>query len=125
MTQATERFVDDLVAAFPGLRPAFDEHLSDNFGEVLPHVFFGDLTRYVLARYRAARSEPESQRSQAQGEVRALLNELEDAYTSRGDEVQELIAVSFLENLPRPGDDGAEIGEWLGPAMTDQLRVIG
>jgi hypothetical protein len=28
-----------------------DEHVEDNFGEILPHVFFGDLTRFIVSTY--------------------------------------------------------------------------
>lgn len=41
MSEVTIDFVDRLVGRFPNLRPIFYEHLSDNPGEVLPHLFFG------------------------------------------------------------------------------------
>lgn len=125
MSRATEDFIDDLVERFPGLRPVLEEHLSDNFGELLPHVFFGDVTRYIVSRHLDARLHHGSGPEQAREEVRSLLKALETAYVERGEEVEELIAVSFLENLPRPGEPGADLRECLGPAMTHQLRVIG
>jgi hypothetical protein len=40
-------YVRNLVRLVPSLLPAMDEHLKDN-DEMLPHVFFGDLTRVVI-----------------------------------------------------------------------------
>lgn len=125
MSQVTEGFIDELVTNFPGMRPVFEEHLSDNFGEVLPHLFFGDLTRYVVARFLTTQSGSGNTPSEAEKEVRSLLAQLEQAYVTRGEELQELIAVSFLENLPRPREEGSGVRNWLGPALTRQLRVIG
>ncbi len=125
MSRVTEDFIERLVAKFPGLHPLFQEHLSDNFGALLPHLFFGDLTRYLVARYLVAQSHLIDQQLEAEREVRALLAELEQAYAVGGDEVEELIAVSFLENLPRPSEEGSGVRGWLGPELTRQLRVIG
>ncbi len=125
MSQLTENFIEELVSKFSGLHHMFQEHVSDNFGELLPHLFFGDLTRYVVATYLAAQSGPIEQQLEAEREARALLAELEQAYALGGNEIEELIAVSFLENLPRPGEEGAGVREWLGPELTKQLRVIG
>ena len=49
MSEQTEAFVRRLAGAWPGLRELLDEHLRVNFGEVLPHVFFGDITRWATA----------------------------------------------------------------------------
>jgi len=125
MSQVAERFIDELVTNFPGVRPVFDEHLSDNFGEVLPHLFFGDLTRYLVARFLTVQSSSGKTPGDTEEEVRSLLARLEQAYVTGGEELQELIAVSFLENLPRPGEEGSGVRNWLGPALTHQLRVIG
>jgi hypothetical protein len=54
-----------------------------------------------------------------------FLEVLEDAYISGGDEIENLVSVSFLEHLPRPGEPGSEIRERLGPALRRQLAVIG
>jgi hypothetical protein len=32
-------FIAELLADVPDLRPSYLEHLDDNFGELLPHVF--------------------------------------------------------------------------------------
>jgi hypothetical protein len=104
MSEHTISFVRSIVARFPGLTTLLDEHIENNFGEVLPHVFFGDVTRYVLSLV-ATNDDSLSPRR----ELRDVLDYLEEAYTGGDEELQELIAVSFLENLPRPGETGAGI----------------
>src|SRR4051812_32452808 len=43
--------VRDLVVRFPQLRPAYQQHLRANFGQLLPHVLFWDVTQLVVASY--------------------------------------------------------------------------
>jgi hypothetical protein len=120
VSRATEAFVRSLVQRFQSLAPLLEEHLADNFGELLPHVFLGDVVRWVLVLRTTAQGSLTAQR-----EVREFLSLLEDAYASGNEEIQELLSVSFLENLPRPDEDGAEIRTQLGPSLTKQLRIIG
>jgi hypothetical protein len=49
MSESTISFVQDLVRQFQELRNLLKEHQEDNFGELLPHVFLGDVTRYVVS----------------------------------------------------------------------------
>ena len=119
MSEMTSSFIDYLVARFPILEPLLHEHLADNFGEVLPHVFFGDLTRYVVAEFLRG----EGGNAGESPTLRQILDALEEAF-ARGDEVSELIAVSFLENLPRRGESGAGILVLLGPGLRSQLDAI-
>ena len=120
MSQHTEAFVRQLTDQIPGLVPILREHIAD-FGEVLPHVFFGDLTRWVLTMLERRGSGDLS----AAREPQRLLDLLEQAYASGDEELQELISVSFLEHLPRPEESLAEIRELLGPSLAAQLKVIG
>jgi len=39
--------IERLLASVPDLRGVYDEHISDN-DELLPHVFFGDVTRFAI-----------------------------------------------------------------------------
>jgi len=116
MSESTIELVDKLVERLPALQPLLREHLADNFGEVLPHVFFGDLTRYVVA---------ELVRSDNPGAVQPILDELEVAFSAGDELVAELIAVSFLENLPQQGEAGDSIRGLLGPRLRSQLGRIG
>ena len=106
MSAATEGLVRDVVANVPELQPLLAEHLADNYGELLPHVFFGDVTRWAL-REKAVNSLS----------LKRLLTLLDASYAKGVPDVQELIAVSFLENLP-PGWP-AKLGPHLAAARGD------
>lgn len=99
---------------FPGLRPELDEHLADNEGEILPHVLMSAYERWAEQAFQAA--DPA---------LSPFLDFLEDAYRNGGDAVEELISVSFLEHLPRPGEPGSDLRQQVGPALARQLRDIG
>jgi hypothetical protein len=122
MNDSTALLVRMLVEKFPGLSELYRKHLTDNFGELLPHVFFGDFTRYVVSLYLGCTGESEDSNVRTVGEI---LECLENAYETGDEQVQELISVSFLENLPRPGETGSEIRKRMGPHLTEQLSVIG
>ena len=120
MSERTIAFVRSLVERFPTLSSMFDEHVKDN-GEILPHIFFGDLTRYVVSLLLSGAGVARRR------ELEDILRTLEKAYASVGDEdeLQELISVSFLEHLPRPGDEGSEVRSMVGPRLSQQLKLIG
>ena len=122
LNAANINFVQELVSHFPRLQPLLSEHAADNFGEILPHVFFGDITRYVMAVVLAIESGKASDEDRR--ELVDILKFLESSYSTRED-IQELISVSFLELLPRPEEKGARIRDILGPELTRQLKIIG
>jgi hypothetical protein len=99
---------------FPELRERLVEHLEDNNGEVLPHVLMAAYERWA-----------ESALAGGDSQLSEFLAFLEDAYRSGGPEVEELISVSFLEHLPRSGERGSQLRELVGPALKQQLDVIG
>ena len=107
-------FLGSLAWRYPALRGRLDEHLDDNEGEILPHVLMADYERWAEEALRSG--DPL---------LTDFLNDLEAAYRTGGDEVEELISVSFLEHLPRPGLAGAELRELLGPSLLAQLGAIG
>jgi hypothetical protein len=119
MSEATIDFIDCLVARVPPLQPILREHLSDNFGEVLPHVFLGEVTRYAVAEFVRS-NPPGSVERRASPELESLLVELE-AGVAAGGEITELIGVSFLENLPRPDEPGGGVRDLLGPQLSSEL----
>lgn len=119
MSSHEETLVRSMVDRFPSLSALLEEHLQDNFGELLPHLFLGDVTRYVVSLHSAAsRGAVQQQR-----ELADILDDLENEYGNP--ESQELISVSFLENLPRPGELGSAIRRLVGPHLGRQLDVIG
>lgn len=100
-----------LVWRYPDLLEPFGEHLLDNGGEVLPHVFMADVERWAEALVVERREL-----------LIDLLAELDRALSSGCDAVVNLIDVSFVENLPYPGEPNAEIRELLPPGLRALLR---
>jgi hypothetical protein len=109
-----------MVAKFPGMGPMFHEHVTDNFGEILPHVFFADVTRYVVSLFLQPRDMLAPRR-----ELQEILSFLEATFSKGDNELCELIAVSFLENLPQLGEPGSDIRQMLGPELKRQLYLSG
>lgn len=114
MRAAEVAFVGSAAHRFPGLMMLLQEHLDD-YEELLPHVFLGDVTRWVAARALPPRDP----------EVEQLLAFIEARFAQGGEHEREMISVSFLENLPRPGEPGAELRNQLGPNLLRQLDQIG
>jgi hypothetical protein len=107
-------FVDWLVARHPTLAPIREEHMSDNGGELLPHVLFGDVTWHAADLARRASDDPD-----ADDELRRLLEDLNGAMLPVGgdDPVDNLIWVSFVENAQGVTGDSEE-------ALRNRLRSL-
>lgn len=110
------RLVERLVARVPELRPSYDEHVAD-YDVVLPHVYFGDVTRWVVADFEATRERPD-----ATGGWRDVVEFLDEEYPVSDDDAQAVIEQSFVENLPYPGEPGYGIERHLGPELTAIYR---
>jgi hypothetical protein len=110
-------FLGYVVHRFRALMHLLEEHLEDNDGELLPHVLMGDMTRWLVEH-----ADVEIHKLT----VRAILATFEENFTPRSaDKVSELIAASFLENLPELGEPGGQIRTEVGPKMRGQLVRIG
>jgi hypothetical protein len=83
-----ETLIADLVSAAPSLGPLVDEHMQTH-GELLPHVLFGDLTRFIVAA--ATKGDAST--------VKPVLDLLERGLTAGDPVVVNLIQVSFVENV--------------------------
>jgi hypothetical protein len=105
-------FVQHLVSAAPVLAPIYEEHLRDNFNELLPHVFFGDVTRFVISGF--------SDRPARRKDAEKILALLEQAMASPTEEVLNVLSVSFCENLLGEGPLDA-IRATLGPKLRAEL----
>lgn len=86
--QMIKDFCEQLAQRFPDMQLLLANHLAD-YDEILPHVFMGDVTRYILAD-GAARPD--------------VVIELERGLRDESRDVQELVAVSFVENLADESD---------------------
>jgi hypothetical protein len=111
---STAVFVDRLVNEVPELAEVYRQHLAD-CGLLLPHVFMGDVTRYVVSQVMSSSpTEP----------VSRILNLLERGLQSDDQQVKELIGVSFIENL---SDEEVALHRLLpqfGEALRREVRSI-
>jgi len=91
-------FVEWLAGRYSIIDELERQHVTDN-GELLPHLLFGDVTRYAAELAR-------SSGDQAAATLDALLGDLDAALAAgQDDEVGNLIWVSFVENAQGvPGD---------------------
>src|SRR5688500_14176982 len=94
-------FVEQLAVRFPTLAPMLAEHAADNFGEILPHVFFGDVTRYVLSLALSSDTDDGV-------ELREIVRYLEEVFASCEHDTRGVISASFLWNLPE-SEDGVDV----------------
>jgi hypothetical protein len=99
-------FVEELLRRVPALQPAYEDHLRDN-EELLPHVFMGDVTRWVIEHAR----QPEHRRA-----VAALLAYFESALATESDG-KDLVLLSFVENLAGEADTVNALRPMLGQPL--------
>jgi hypothetical protein len=100
--------IERMLAGVPALQPVYDEHISDNDG-LLPHVFFGDVTRFAIENAAVPASATAIER---------LLTILDETLADADAEVREVILASFVENLA--GENAAL--KLLKPRMGLNLR---
>lgn len=98
----TQQIYEDLLTRFEELIPVFEEHVTD-YDELLPYVFMGDVTRYILSGG--------SQRL-------AIISYLNEKLKGGDEDIQNLISVGFVENL----EDGEELERALQGVDADALR---
>jgi len=107
--------VGSLAERCPALLPVLQEHLDDYDG-LLPHVFIADVTRWLADRYA---TDPTDE------QVACGLDVLEAAFAVGHSDDRELIAASFLENLPRGDERGHGLRDAIGPALRDHVARFG
>lgn len=118
--QSQLRLVRQLVKEVPEFQSVVAEHEAFN-EDLLPHVLFGDLTRWVIDLYRRARNSP-NERVDSVRVLNRALSFLEERFEDVDDEAsQDLITLSFLENLGQAGPDFEGIRAQLGPALREGL----
>jgi hypothetical protein len=110
---STHGFVHRLVAGEPALVEDLNEHL-DTYEELLPHLFMGELIDRLVDWLRSSQDADLAR-------VRTILRVLDDEY-GKDFEIDELIAASFVEDLPDADDPGSGILELLGPKLKKELN---
>lgn len=106
-------FPEQLRAQVPGFDRICDEHLHD-CDETLPHLLVGELVRFLSDEVRR-----HGERSNALRQAMALL---EQGMGSADPRLQELVAVSFLENLDSADEAFPAISSLFGPRLREQYE---
>ena len=117
MTKSEEDFFTKFLKMFPEFKGFYTKHLQVN-GEVLPYVLMGDVTRFIIKMYRQGKI---SQNALDNDNFNRAINFLEDSYANLPDPIQDIIDLSFLENLHQAGEDYDSIKEQLGPILKERL----
>lgn len=107
-------FIEELLRVVPELRPAYETHVADN-ATLLPHVFMGDVARFVVA---------ESANNERPLTIVHLFDFLENVLTHGSEEVHELIAASFVENLIGETKALQLLKVLMGPNLKKQVEAI-
>jgi hypothetical protein len=102
-----------LRAVLPGFARVYDEHVADNDG-VLPHVLLGDLVRFLTNEIGEHGANSTAAKN--------AMSLLERGMNSQDPRVQELVAVSFLENLDPEDPRFPAIRALFGPKLEAQYR---
>ncbi len=109
-------FMQKLLDEVPELSGVYQEH-EEYMGEVLSHVLLADVTRFVIDQHRS-----EINLKTQSSLLNRCLDVLEQGMSAKEDVVQELVAVSFLENLAQSDGLYFSLRERLGPALRAQLK---
>lgn len=111
-----ETFVHEVASLHPALADDLRVHLGDD-GELLPHVYFGDVVRFVEASTHARAERPDDFDA-----VTALLERIEDCLQHAGPDVLDLLHASFLEPLSYEPDVFAVLKPLFGPRLRHLAR---
>lgn len=112
MTAITyDSFADQLRREVPGFEHVYNEHVAD-YDQVLPHVLLGDLVRFL--------SREVELHGATSAALRQAMSLLEGGMGSRDPRLQELVAVSFLENLDPTDASFSTIRTFFGPRLDEQ-----
>jgi hypothetical protein len=106
-------FPHRLRAEVPGFDRVFDEHVRDN-GEILTHLLLGDFVRFLSDQVRAHGAESAA--------LPTALELIERAIDSPDPKLQELIVVSFLENLEPDDPSFVQIRSHFGARLEQEYR---
>ena len=112
-------FVHGLVAAVPPLQAVLAQHLAD-YEELLPHVFMGDVSRFMIGQY----NEHLEGSSGSLAVLEQLFSALERGASEGAERVQEMITVSFLENVAEEMTLFPDLQSFLGPTLKHELRGV-
>ncbi|MGL5867424.1 MAG: DUF7674 family protein [Dermatophilaceae bacterium] len=106
MSATTVAAIRALVHRYRQLTPLLEEHLEENYGEVLSHLVMSDVVRWLVAHLD---QDPDL--------CRSIVDWLEREFERGPEDVRDLIALSGVEMIPDPGHPGSDLRDLLGPAL--------
>ena len=109
------RLPELLRAQVPGFDRVYDEHIRD-YDQVLPNVLVGELVRFL--------SDEVHSHGEGSVALQRAMNILEGAMGSADPRLQELVAVSFLENLDPEDVSFHAISCLFGPCLREQYEMF-
>ena len=110
----TEQFVEAFVGRMPEVLGIYAAHMDDN-DVLLPHVFMGDVARFVLQTV-GMRTE--------QDVLRRLFLLIEEGLLARSTDVANFIAVGFIENLAGEKETVEPLFAIMGYETRRELHVL-
>jgi hypothetical protein len=114
-----EQFLKRLVEDVPSLEPLYREHRTDH-PQILTHLLMADFTREILRLASLA----DGGSAGAEERLVKILGHLEGGMASGNEEIEDIVALSFLENLERDDPAATAVERRLGPALARQLREM-
>jgi len=116
------KFMNQIAGAFPGAARIIRAQRQEVRGEILPHMEMSGLISWAGETYAKSRgTDPASRR--ARRELERFLQMLEARFETGEQEVDDLIAVSFLEGLVQTGESLPGLRALLGPRMLTWYRL--
>ena len=110
-------FMNQLVARLPEVAKVIHARRQEERGQILPYMEMGDLISWLglmQARSRGSRAAGD----RARVVVREFLEELENQFEVGNQDVDNLIAVGFLEGLRLTDDEFPSLRAMLPPRMS-------
>ena len=106
-------FLKKIINLSPNYQEIYDEHLKFN-KEIIPHVLMSEITQVLIESYLNNKIEL----------VKATLELIDKEFNEREDDIQNIIAVSMLENFPSSGENGYEIRSLLSKDLLEELNRV-
>lgn len=98
----------------PEFQSRIDEHLEDNYGEVLLHPLMGEFTRFLIDAYKENNTEL----------FERCISLIEMMISSTDEKLSELASVSILENLHQADQVYDDIKKSLKTNSLKQIQII-
>ena len=113
-------FINKLITVAPELEILLHEHVEEN-GEVLPHIFMADVTRYLVNLVTRVN---ETNDPSSESKILSLLSCLEESLVVGDERVRNVVEVSFIENLDHADRAFPYLRTRLGKKLTQSLRTL-